>query len=315
WENAQVGYRLYLDWRNAIDIFGKKVDTMVLHQVGQPDSPSYHDDAPWGLDILKAGKSMGLGGFGRYWNESVAHFEKVGSTGVKIVNGHDTSTEHIAYGDWITGSDTIDLQARLSIYPQDRFTLVELEPSSPVSGLSTGIVKFSDLPFHRKASNEGNWGYIATYGNQTLAGDDDLLGMALFYKKGEVAEIRGGSDDHLVVFKPTDQLSYYFLAAWQQGHTVRRGIHGRSGQQIGNTGKQREALILYRGNPIPLLFPPEPIQDLHGFHVLFGGTGIGSLSKKIGHAVAPIIGCWTYSRASNRKISEPEFVFKVTISP
>src|SRR5690606_33331726 len=24
WENAQVGYRLYLDWRNAIDIFGKK---------------------------------------------------------------------------------------------------------------------------------------------------------------------------------------------------------------------------------------------------------------------------------------------------
>ena len=35
WESDKVGYRFYLDWRNAADIFGKKVDTLVLQDVGQ----------------------------------------------------------------------------------------------------------------------------------------------------------------------------------------------------------------------------------------------------------------------------------------
>ena len=29
WESDKIGYRLYLDWRNAIDIFGKKTNKMV----------------------------------------------------------------------------------------------------------------------------------------------------------------------------------------------------------------------------------------------------------------------------------------------
>ena len=84
WENSQVGFRLYLDWRNAIDIFGKKVDTLVLANVGHPYSGSYHEEAPWGLDILKAGKSLGIGVFGRYVNDSVIHFREVENTSVKI---------------------------------------------------------------------------------------------------------------------------------------------------------------------------------------------------------------------------------------
>jgi len=43
WENSQIGYRLYLDWRNAIDIFGKKVDTLVLPFIGQKGFDSYHE--------------------------------------------------------------------------------------------------------------------------------------------------------------------------------------------------------------------------------------------------------------------------------
>lgn len=45
-ENNQVGYRLYLDWRNATDIFGKKVTGLVLPEVGQDGFESYHHDAP-----------------------------------------------------------------------------------------------------------------------------------------------------------------------------------------------------------------------------------------------------------------------------
>lgn len=61
WESDKVGYRFYLDWRNAIDIFGKKVSNMVLKNVGHDEYDSYHNPADWGMDILKVGESLGVG--------------------------------------------------------------------------------------------------------------------------------------------------------------------------------------------------------------------------------------------------------------
>src|SRR5690606_7526051 len=74
----------------------------------------------------------------------------------------------------------------------------------------------SDIPLQRAEFEGGDWGYIATYGKQTLAGDEDRLGMALFYNKEQVEHFPEGTDDHLVVFKALDRIEYYFLAAWDQ---------------------------------------------------------------------------------------------------
>ena len=215
WENKQVGYRLYLDWRNAIDIFGKKVDTMVLAEVGQDGFDSYHENAEWGQDILKAGKSMGIGGYGRFMNDTVAHFRNVENTKARVNNSAESSTVEIDYTGWNTGNDTIDLKSKLSIFPTGRYTKAELTPSAEIEGLTTGIVKLNDLDLKK---NEGaKWAYIATYGAQTLVSDTDKLGMAVFYKKAEVAEQLEGEHDHLVVFKPTtNAITYYFLGAWEQ---------------------------------------------------------------------------------------------------
>ncbi len=78
-ENNQIGYRLYLDWRNATDIFGKKVNTLVLPEVGQDGFESYHNDASWGQDILKSGRTIGIGSYGRYdeQNDFVETFKTV----------------------------------------------------------------------------------------------------------------------------------------------------------------------------------------------------------------------------------------------
>ena len=217
WENSNVAYRLYLDWRNAIDIFGKKVDTLVLPYVGQDGFDSYHEEAPWGLDILKAGKSLGIGGFGRYMNDSVAHFRNVSSTIAEVKNTENSSAVELTYKDWETGEETIDLNAVLSIYPEGRYTKAELTPSQEIEGLATGIVKSEGIPLIKKERPEGEWAYIATYGAQTLVNDEDKLGMAIFYKTDEVQEQVEGPDDHLVVFEPTaETVTYYFLGAWDQ---------------------------------------------------------------------------------------------------
>ncbi|GAA4293986.1 DUF4861 family protein [Aestuariibaculum suncheonense] len=214
WENAEVGYRLYLDWRNAIDIYGKKVDSLVLPYVGQDGFDSYHEDAPWGQDILKAGKSMGLGGYGRVVADTMVHFQRVKDTYAKVNNTESSSSIYITYTGWETGNDIIDLKSKLTIYPQDRYTKAELTSSKAIEGLCTGIVDHG-VAFHKKEGE--TWAYIATYGVQTLAHPADNLGMALFYKLDEVAEQKKGDYEHLVIFKPTTEtVTYYFLAAWEQ---------------------------------------------------------------------------------------------------
>lgn len=215
WENSQIGYRLYLDWRNAIDIFGKKVDSLVLPFVGQDGFDSYHEPAAWGQDILKAGKSMGIGGYGRLLNDTVAHFQSVKNTFAKVENLGKKSSVKISYEGWNTGNETINLNSELTIYQQDRFTKAELTPSKEITGICTGIVKFKNIPLIKKEGEK--WAYIATYGTQTLVSDTDKLGLAVFYNLDEVAEQKEGINDHLVIFKPTTKpLTYYFLGAWEQ---------------------------------------------------------------------------------------------------
>lgn len=216
WESNKVGYRLYFDWRNAIDIFGKKVDTMVLSKVGRDNYDSYHEDSPWGMDILKAGSSLGIGSYGRYDGvSSVAHFKDVKSRDVAVSNSEKGSGVTLNYNGWTANEETIDLKTDLFIEPDSRITKVTLNPSKAVNGLCTGIVKFEDVELLQKDSDNGEWAYIATYGEQTLV--PDQLGMVIFYKKSDVEKVTEADHDHIIVFKPTaNAIAYHFAAAWEK---------------------------------------------------------------------------------------------------
>ncbi|MGC4129160.1 MAG: DUF4861 family protein [Bergeyella sp.] len=216
-ENNQIAYRLYLDWRNATDIFGKKVDSLVLPNVGQDGFDSYHEDADWGQDILKAGKSLGIGSYGRYEKStSTVHpFKSVENTFTKIENSKTESSVSIYYKGWKMLNDNINLKSKLTIFPYDRFVKVDLSSSQNIDALCTGIVYFKDIPMTKSVSKSGKWAYISTYGKQTLTDRNDTLGMAIFYKVEDVQELTQNADNHLIIFKPTTKkLTYYFLGAW-----------------------------------------------------------------------------------------------------
>ncbi|SHI58568.1 DUF4861 family protein [Pseudozobellia thermophila] len=216
WESNKVGYRIYFDWRNAIDIFGKKVDTMVLSKVGQDNYDSYHEDSPWGMDILKAGSSLGIGSYGRFdGKNTVEHFKQVRSRDVRIHNSDKGSGVVINYLGWTALDKTIDLKSELFIEPDSRMTKATLTPSQAGEGLCTGMVKFDGIDLMTKKSEDGQWGYMATYGEQSLVPDN--LGMVIFYKTETVDQMVDSEHDHLLVFKPTaEPITYYFAAAWEQ---------------------------------------------------------------------------------------------------
>lgn len=214
WESNKVGYRLYLDWRNAIDIFGKKTDTMVLSKVGQDGFDSYHEPENWGQDILKVGKGLGVGSVGRLANDKMYHFKEVDSTLITIENSLEKSSLTINYHGWETADDKIDLKSILSIQPDSRITKHTIIPSKAINGIVTGIVDHK-VNYYTKETSDKKWAYIATYGKQTLVPDN--LGMAVFYKIDDTSDVKKGAFDYLVEFKPTTKpINFYFLGAWEQ---------------------------------------------------------------------------------------------------
>ncbi|WP_265429144.1 DUF4861 family protein [Chryseobacterium sp. YIM B08800] len=217
-ENNQLGYRLYLDWRNATDIFGKKVNTLVLPEVGQDGFETYHHDAAWGQDILKSGRTIGIGSYGRYdeQNDFVETFKIVKNTTAKVFNENDKSFATIDYKGWKTWGKAVDLQSKLTIFNKDRFVKVDLSLDQTLSGLCTGIVAFKDIPMKQGISKNKKWGYIATYGTQTLAKKEDNLGMVVFYPIESFDKYVKAKSTHIIVFKKTKNISYYFMGAWSQ---------------------------------------------------------------------------------------------------
>lgn len=215
WESNKIGYRLYLDWRNAIDIFGKTSEQIILPKVGLDGFDSYHLKQDWGSDVLKVGKGQGLGSIARIVDNEMYHFKTVDNTTAKVKNSSKKSTVELYYKGWQTLNDKIDLNATLNIFPDERFTQFTFTPSAPISGIATGIVKLKSLPLIKQTSSNGKWAYIATFGNQSMFNDG--LGMAVFYETSTVEEVKDGPFDHLLVFKPTTKpVTYYFTASWEK---------------------------------------------------------------------------------------------------
>jgi hypothetical protein len=215
WESNKIGYRLYLDWRNAIDIFGKKTEAIVLPQVGQDGFDSYHEMSDWGADILKAGKGIGIGSIDRYVNNQRLHFYEVDSTLAKVENKSKSSGVKINYYGWKTAGEKIDFTSKLTISPNQRHTQHTIQASKAISGICTGIVKQKNTEILKKVSQNKKWAYLATYGTQSLI--PDQLGMAILYEVTSIESEVDAEFDHLLVFKPSTQaVTFYFLGAWEQ---------------------------------------------------------------------------------------------------
>ena len=216
WESDKIGYRFYLDWRNAIDIFGKKVTEMVLQDVGQDGFDSYHEMSDWGMDILKVGDALGIGAVGMWYNGKVERVSKTDSVTCGIIsNGSIYSQIRTKYFGWKVGKETYDLQSDLSIHAGNHLTEHGVKISGNALNLCTGIVKHEEGLFIKSLDDDLAWAYVATYGKQSLA--DDNLGLAVLYKKIDLIEISEDSFNHVVVLKPADGcLTYFFLGAWEK---------------------------------------------------------------------------------------------------
>ncbi len=216
WESDKVGYRLYLDWRNAVDVYGKKVNEPVLQQVGLDGFDSYHNMQPWGMDVLKVAKSLGLGSLAMLHNGQAVRVEKTDSVTSRVtLNGNLLSTINTNYYGWAIAGAKYNLDSRLAIHAGSRLTAYHLTIDGAPENLSTGIIKDKKAKVFTSKAEGNKWGYLATYGAQSLA--DDKLGLAVLYRLEDLADMTEDNFSHIVKMRPAQgKLTYYFLAAWEQ---------------------------------------------------------------------------------------------------
>lgn len=216
WESDKVGYRFYLDCRNATDIFGKKTPDMVLQNVGLDGFESYHNPCPWGMDILKVGESLGIGTLAMWFNDKAERVAVTDSIICEIVqNGPVESQIRTQYFGWQIGGEKYNLVSDLSIAAGSRLTRHDIKISGEPPNLCTGIVKLENVTLLSSTDQNRDWMYFATYGKQSLA--DDKLGIAVLFRRQDLIRITGDNNSYVVVLKPTNGiLTYYFLAAWEQ---------------------------------------------------------------------------------------------------
>jgi hypothetical protein len=216
WESDKVGYRLYLDWRNGIDIFGKKASSMVLQEVGQDGFESYHEMSPWGMDILKVGDALGIGAVGIWKNGKVERVSKTDGLVCEILeDGSLYSQLQIKYLGWKIDSKRFNLTSNLSITAGSRLTKHDITLDKDIDNLCTGIVKSEGVNILKSEDKKGSWGYLASYGDQSIIGDK--LGMAVLYKNEDKIKTTEDELNEVVVLKSKNgRLTYYFLAAWEQ---------------------------------------------------------------------------------------------------
>lgn len=217
-ESDRVAYRIYLDWRNGFDIFGKKKPGLVLQNVGLDGYDSYHEMADWGADILKVGTSLGMGGYGYWDGEKTVLVSDVAERSVSIRSvGPIHSSLAIDYQGWNTGAQTVDLEAVLAMQAGSPMVDVKLVTSEPLDNIAIGLVAHPGTELIsgelKTELTSETLNYMASFGTQTLF--DDALGMVIIYRKNSLKQQTRDNNSYVLVMQPSGtELAYAFGALW-----------------------------------------------------------------------------------------------------
>lgn len=226
WENDKVGFRLYFDERNGLDIFGKTTSELVMDRVGIDEN--YHQLQSWGMDILKVGRSLGAGGLAFASSEesepSLQRLTGAVKTEATIAaDGPVRSILTLDFESLLIGSQVTNLQQHISIWAGQHFYRSEVLIDAPVdANLAIGVVNFHDANPNQSVTAD-----YAALSSFNLQGEESTqLGMAVVTKPqshlrfGQVAQTSEGIEQSFYsvqTLKPDTPITFDFYAIWQPG--------------------------------------------------------------------------------------------------
>lgn len=237
WENDKVGFRHYLDGRNAKDIFGKKIPSISPEDVGLDEKgapvDNYHVMEDWGRDILSVGNSVGIGGYGLLTGDKLLRLgiiagdtvNNVEKTNFKIVTeGPVRSILNYQYSNWKSGNREYEVEENTSIWPgmygyQNSVKFTGLDGDE---NLVVGLVNINtEMPL---STHEGKDKYVVLYTHDKQTYEREWwLGLALIVPRDlylgymEAPKTGNLSNTFLAKLKIENNktVTYYAVACWE----------------------------------------------------------------------------------------------------
>lgn len=214
WESEYVGFRIYMDHRQSIDLYGKKTPQLEL------DSTNFYSNAEWmkkgyGEDILFCGPSISAGAFRGVTDGKLATIDKVSARGQRIVNaGPDTVVVEVWDKDWQINGRTLQMTQRYTMLSGHRDVQIDvyLEGASDDMLFATGAQKL-------EMDNEGmtnRRGLVGSWGRNVpdKAHPEFVegVGIGVCVPQKYLSEVKEDELNYLCYVHPVDGHIRYYLA-------------------------------------------------------------------------------------------------------
>lgn len=223
WENDKVGFRAYFDSRNGKDIFGKRTSNMVIDSIGLPmNTPegNYHKIKPWGMDVLKVGKSLGSGAIGVIVGDSLHNISEKTAHYKRIADGPVRAIIELTYDGWNINGKEYKVKEQITIWAGQYayHNKLSISPASDEISFVTGMVNY------KAAEDPINWteeGYNAIVSHDKQSENKDYLGLALVVKNNSFDQFVSLDSlktqvEHTSLIQLSNSPEYWFSACWEK---------------------------------------------------------------------------------------------------
>jgi len=208
-ENEFLAFRLYFNYKMAIDIYSKASANMELAEAKWYTTPEQQMNG-WGADYYKVGNTVGLGGIRLWDGEKVLTLDPVSQRSARVVKEANVSFLEMLSHDVPYMDRTVDILVRLTVFSGHRKAKVE------VIALSDEDVQFvTGLNYHDglKTSWENN--YLLTWGvhPEDVAAEKVEIGGAILFNPDDFVDRIDDGKQQLLISKPLRKLEYWITSA------------------------------------------------------------------------------------------------------
>lgn len=214
WESEYVGFRVYMDHRQSIDIYGKPKPSLVLDKT---NFYATREDIQNGLgcDILFAGQSVGVGSFRGYLDGQPTYIDSVEARGQRvIVSGPVRSIVEVWDRNWFYRGRNVQMRQRYTMYAGHRDVHFEcwLTGIDDADTFCTGVQKLEqdNEGFIEPNGLAGSWGRnVPDKANPDLV---ESVGLGIRVPRPFLREVKEDSLNYLCLLRPRQgYIAYDFV--------------------------------------------------------------------------------------------------------
>src|SRR5215469_12118672 len=166
WESNKNAWRIYLDPRNAVDLYGKRRSMLMLNRFATPEF-DYHAESADGRDIYKVGNALGIGGLGAWREGKIVKVADVRARNYRIISrGPVRAIVELSYEGWNASGVLVNMRTRITQWAGDRGFYQTITADAPAGfTFATGIPVKSEAPALHSTSGRS---WLASWGEQVV---------------------------------------------------------------------------------------------------------------------------------------------------